>query len=435
MGYAVNIEALKKEHDTLYEEAVREHPALLKDDSELQKFVSKVDSFLEDLTRLGSEVKSLQDFRWLSDASIKWQLVLSSILNIPRNIEVVPMPESLETPSAQHLLTDEQLENLLKERALRQSLIRKAGILLKKADLLLNVFPSTREEMEQDWRSASTVVAAEVLEGRLDFVRSFSPASYFRLESEWLTDVKRTKAYFVWLERLSGEASSGHTSDYYEACRRLRNQLLNPQIKGSVEEFQLAKDYLDQRYLVDGKLDPGKSQEMLARKAHRIYETTGETDAKTNWEHASTYARMFYEHIIPAVEEPDEESTLMVLKAFQYSKAQENRFLVVNAFETALAIYFLDPEMIEKVKSAPDAGQEPYSVSSVTLAAWLAGWSVPAELADRLTFDREQALLSWQGVMTNADKERLKESLPSSLAGAVDQLYRESRLLPWESII
>ena len=58
--------------------------------------------------------------------------------------------------------------------------------------------------------------------------------------------------------------------------------------------------------------------------------------------------KMFYEHIIPAVLQNDEESVLTVLKAFQFSN--ENSYnLIINCFEAALPIYFLNPGIVEKL--------------------------------------------------------------------------------------
>lgn len=45
---------------------------------------------------MSGRVTSLEDFNWLTDAALKWQVVFSSLLNIPRNIKSPTVPEKLE---------------------------------------------------------------------------------------------------------------------------------------------------------------------------------------------------------------------------------------------------------------------------------------------------------------------------------------------------
>jgi len=48
-------------------------------------------------------------------------------------------------------------------------------------------------------------------------------------------------------------------------------------------------------------------------------------------------------------------SIAQVLKAFQFSKHPDNRFLIVNCFEAAIAIYFLDPNIINELWTNAEA--------------------------------------------------------------------------------
>jgi hypothetical protein len=83
-------------------------------------------------------------------------------------------------------------------------------------------------------------------------------------------------------------------------------------------------------------------------KAERVYACNRiPHQDKKNWTIAETYARGFYENIIPAVTQGRPDSTLAVLKAFQFSK--ENRYLIINCFEVALAISFLDAEIVQEI--------------------------------------------------------------------------------------
>src|SRR5271157_4121103 len=117
------------------------------------------------------------------------------------------------------------------------------------------------------------------------------------------------------------------------------------------------------------------------------------------------YVRLFYENIIPAVVEKDRLSVLRVLKAFQYSKAPENCWRVINCFEAALAIYFLDREIIESLwaDSEADALPDSYIHSSVPVSWGSVEFHVPEICRDRFWFDGQQ--IAFWGVMTDEQKE------------------------------
>jgi hypothetical protein len=208
---------------------------------------------------------------------------------------------------------------------------------------------STLEEDHEDWIHGERIFALEVLEGNVH-LRRLDPSSYHRLEMQWLSEVKCTKAYLLW-EPDEGSSAPRHADDYYfAACEGFRQALVRSELKAAAERFGPFEKYLTTHYLdAAGKLDPSKkdTDAMLTRKAYRIYEVTGERNPETNWQHACAYARMYYDNILKAVKEHDPESTLAVLEAFQYSRAAENRYLVINCLEAAIAVYFLDPGVIK----------------------------------------------------------------------------------------
>jgi hypothetical protein len=208
---------------------------------------------------------------------------------------------------------------------------------------------STPEEDHEDWIHGERIFALEVLEGNIH-LRRLDPRSYHRLEMQWLSEVKRTKAYLLW-EPDEGSPALRHSDDYYfAACEELREALVSQELKAAVERFGPFEEYLVTHYLdAAGKLDPAKADTnaMLARKAYRIYDVTGEQNPETNWHHACVYAHMYYDNVLQAVNAHDPESTLGVLEAFQYSRAAGNRYLIINCFEAAIALYFLDPRVIK----------------------------------------------------------------------------------------
>ena len=149
----------------------------------------------------------------------------------------------------------------------------------------------------------------------------------------WLKEVNKLNAYFKVVSqrgRRDDPIESGN--DYFAACKEIRDLLVKRGIKAKPEEFGTAKAYLESHYLtqdVSGlfKIDHDKNtgaKKLICTKVDRIGKTTGEKDDRKNRANAETYVKMFYELIIPAVMQNDEESVLTVLKAFQFSKAPDN---------------------------------------------------------------------------------------------------------------
>lgn len=427
------LETLKQRHEALYTTAIQERAVLQRDDGRRERFLAQVDGLLQQVGDLSRHVTSIKDYSWLTDMSLKWQLVFSTVLNLPMHVALPSAPERIEAVTA--VISDEQIEMSIRERALQQSLIRKASQYLGRLDVLLQKVESTKAEMQADWESSVAVFVYQLFEGQL----KIGPASFHWLEDEWISEVKRTKAYFLWLSNPDKVRSQGHQEDYDAALDWLRGLLVDPRMKGS-QDFEPYREYIETRYLTDGRFDPakGKAHDLVARKAYRIWRTTGETDERKNWEHAETYCRMFYDHVIPAVaafeEEPRAaervEHTLLALKAFQYSKARENRFLVINCFEVALALYFLDPEIVEQLwRDSGEMGDRDYTVTTV----WAGGLArVPARFEDRMTLSDGHLVL--HGVLTEAERDRLIARFPEHQE-VFAELFRQSRLLPRRSTL
>jgi len=342
---------------------------------------------------------------------------------------------------ARRLLSDAEIESWIEFRAFKQMEVRKLTTQLGRPERIWHKFlddPGTsRDHVLQDWWTAEHVFALEVLEGGVQLSSRVGPNALKRLENEWLSKVKRTKAYLLWEEGNVSSDASHHESDYYRACESFRKRLVDPEIKSQVEDFHPIEEYLRANYLDSrGRFDAGKkpAKALLDVKAYRIYTHSREDNADLNFSHALGYAKMFYDNVLPAVK-GDEESTLLALKAFQYSKAPENRYLIINCLETAIAIYFFDAAMIRKFweESSEQPGSQPYTLSTITVEGWTGSWSPPLRFADRLRFDKGTLVL--RGMLRQSERDQLLADAPPELASGIEELYRHSRLLPEETTL
>jgi hypothetical protein len=292
--------------------------------------------------------------------------------------------------------------------------------------------------MEWDWYTAQVFLASDILDGFPNFAGRIASTSYWRVEEVWVKSVKRLRAYFIWQRRGNGVDPTHEKDDYFQACEQLRDMLVNKDMKARLEEFGEPKAYLESRYLSDGKIDQNKPSMkiLISKKAERIWQVTGETDQAKNWLNAEIYVRMFYESIIPAVLENDREKTLTVLKAFQYSKAPENSFWVINCFEVALAIYFLDPDIIQELWDKSAQKTIPmFSIEGVVqVHSWPKGFEVPEECKDSFEFDGQRII--FKGLMTESQKKALLEKLiDGEHKAAVNELFLQSRLIHRETTL
>lgn len=244
---------------------------------------------------------------------------------------------------AEKILSKPKLHDWLKVRARSISHSRKLLKLKENPSPLDNLFPDLEAE-KKDFSDACTYWASEILAGEKKFAY-IDPASYHHLEDVWLRDVKKLKAYLNW-EREGGDAES----NYYETCEQIRNRLMNKSIKAFKNDFEKVKDYLKSCYLAtDGTIDEEKPKCkcLIKLKEKRVKEMTGKSyDPKENSRGAERYVKRFYENIVPAVEKDEPKWVTRVIDAFRLSKAPENRYLIINCFETALTIYFLNPTTI-----------------------------------------------------------------------------------------
>jgi len=347
MSGPATIEDIRKKHEKLYGDILRDHSRLVADKAKFSTFMKEANQLLAEMK--AATVTSVEEYDWLNDVAIKWQIVFSSILNIPITIQIAP-PQTLNPSSLVRVLSKDELRARVEEKALLRSGFRKAEWLLREVERLRNI-PSLDEERAklEDWHSAIVLLASDILDRRIDFVLQIRSESYADLvEPAWLQEVKKVRAYFTWKD---GDSTGSAAEDYYQACERIRDMFVDPRIKASPRDFEEPKVYLETRYLTEGRINKAKpgTRNSTARKALRIYEVTGQADAVKNWLRAEEYVRLFYENIVPAVTEKDPDKTRQVLEAFQFSSKFGDHDLIVSFFETALAMYFLDSQIIQEI--------------------------------------------------------------------------------------
>lgn len=438
------LEQLKEEDERLYRKIIRHHSSLARDREGRKAIVGEANDFVARLTeapaRLGAV--SVDDYNWLNETALRWEVIYSSIFNIPKEISITVSPEQLERPAQTRVFTNVEVEKWLGDKAYELSRIRKVNYLLREVDALQKRMPSTPEEMEQDWRNAQVEFASQVLDGKINFVKQIASNSYRRLEEVWLQEVKQLRAFIIWEGRGCPWSDDGGVADYFRACEQMRDLLVDPGIKGRLpDDFAEAKSYLELNYLdKGGRLDPEKpgTQSLLKSKAAQALRRCGPPDRALSLRAAEVYARQFYEHITPAVTAKDREATLLVLKAFQLSEASPTPCAIANCFEAALAIYFLDPEVIRALwqESEGQPWPETWAATAVRLPSSRAWADAPEEVRDRLEVDYARGMLAFKGAMS----ERQKVALLSEARGAeereaVEELFGRSRLLPREATL
>ena len=263
--------------------------------------------------------------------------------------------ESTQSPQSTALLED-RIRFIVSRIAQELSMVRKF-IRFTHDPSIYDKIQSSEDDMVDDWYNACNLLVLKILDGTIKMTDEVGIHSFWRLQAIWFTQMKKVIAYFNWQYRVVNQFPGDPTEDYFKACDILRKEFLcNESIKDSSTTFKPIKEYLEQRYLSNSKVDQKKydAYELIRQKAERIYQITGRSDEKKNWEHAEIYTRMFYENIIPAVMKNSFDNILPIIKAFQFSERQENGYQIINCFEAALVIYFINSESIMRaVESEP----------------------------------------------------------------------------------
>ncbi len=242
-------------------------------------FNKNINEFIEDVRVLSETVEYFDDYRWLSNIAVKWHSVFSTILEAPRLIKLSP-PKAAWSPRPSPNMTDESIDDFLNN--------------YKQFALIAQQASNNEMDVERANQSAKILFASEVLEGKINFSR-ISSESYWRLEEIWVQQVKTLRAYFNWLE--SGSRFYDHNKHFFEVTNYIRGKLVDKEIKARPSGFKETKNYIQSRYLDEnGKLREVKAEELeklIRAEASRIYEITGYTDEKKNWQLAETHIKPY----------------------------------------------------------------------------------------------------------------------------------------------
>ncbi len=327
------------------------------------------------------------------------------------------------------LLTDLFLRPYVSHLATIQSRERKLDLLADPA--FLDSIPSSSNEMRHDWENACDLLTLQIAEGTIPFTLISSNA-YYIMEGSWWKMVKQASAYLRW----KVDCSQSEAQHYDNASRALRQRLFADQETGSLDVFEKVKSYITQKYLDDnGKVADATKCEahaLIESKAKKISETTGENRSLLNWFRAKVYVSMFYENIIGAVINKDVCKTAMVLRAFEFSKSQKNRYIIINGFEALVAIYFLDKDIVKSILKDTTA----FDFSCVAVEAWPAHIMPQCICAGSFEYNADQSQVTYLGSMTEEERDALIEILiREDHKSAVTHLYDQSHLYPYEDMV
>jgi hypothetical protein len=178
---SMKIEELQKRHTELYRRAMTDkRNDLLFAGGDESPFVTEATLLADDIMKASAEADSLDDYEWLGKVATKWQLVFSSILNVPKTITLRPPSKDLLPPPVTQdgLLTSEELDLCIRRHAAALQVYRYSR---------RTVSP---EEAELDRYGAEVFFMSEILGGEINFAVRIGEHSYGLLEKHWLKEIK-----------------------------------------------------------------------------------------------------------------------------------------------------------------------------------------------------------------------------------------------------
>ncbi len=354
------IEQLKQLHDALFDELFDEKSRFSiidKDGRRRKNFLRDVDDFLGQLQHATDTDINVDQYAWLSDVALKWQVAYSSILNVPNAVEIPPPPQHLKPPPRR--LTDKEVKGRVEVYAQRKSENRRLDRYRDMIRAMLRE-PSSKDDELADWHHGEVRLAVDVLDGTIDFVTQLGSDSYKRLEGIWISEATEVKAYFIWRDEGGGIGEDIATEKYLKACGQCCQRLCDISNKVPREEFDPVRAYLLANYIDSNKTrsSPRKvpptlieeglftlkknndAQELIEKRAERYARIKG-GEAEDHKQIARKYVELFYENIIPAVMDECQPSKDKIVEAFELSQSAERSCPIMNCFEAAIAIYFL----------------------------------------------------------------------------------------------
>ena len=433
---------IRQRHETFYDDILRNYAAISRSKESLQRFIEDANKLIDDIEAVAPGVRDSDDRAWLRSAAEVWNVIFSTHLRAPRDIKIELLADDAPAQRPELVMPEDEVNKWISEQAHEVYKYRKVGELMRQVEEVLQEKSQTElgQGMEADRRVAEVMFALRVLEGKVNLAAQLKSASFKHLENVWLRDVKKFRAYRISQDEKDAANRYDTLRNYYAACEELRGQLVNPGIKGTPKEFAEAKAYLTNNYLDDVRVDASKKAcGLVEARAAKLAQLRADEPVRDedwnlrNWRQAETYLKMFYENIIPAATTADEEKTLLVLKAFQYSGEFGARHRIVNCFEVALAVYFLDPEVVAKLWADSDGRPVPasWSFNEVSVESWPEEFDARPVCGDSFAYDAAYGRISFSGVMLSEQFEALDEQLENPEHKAhLETLFRQSRLLP-----
>lgn len=349
-------ESIKQQDADLWLDLERNRAAIEREPTE---FRAKILKLLLQIATVAERTTALDDYSWLQTAATRWRMTASSVLGVPLPQSLhVPAPQSLYAPRSERVWSKANLDDWLTNKA--WEIFRRRAISRyydKSEEQILAGASSSPEEYASDGYTARIYLACDVLDGKLDFVRDFDAGSYPLLEGDcWLKEVKRTKAYLRWRTRDGSWGEESAVRDYCDACKEIRDRSVDSAGKASHSSFESVNQYLQKKYVrrTDSgtwELQSKAIKDLIAIKAHRIWELTGCANAAENWKKAETFVRSFYRNVIPAVTEEDRKAISEVVNLLQLGD-DTNRLDLANCFEAAIAVYFLNAAKLNTLLSS-----------------------------------------------------------------------------------
>ncbi|GEM_PF-3130652 len=497
MSNTDSLDDIIKRHESLYFEALQRDKDSTGKKAEIKSSIDKINQLIDDIKELSKTVNSLDDYQLLSDMAMKWQVVFSTIFDSPQNISL-NVPQSIWIPPTSSVYTEKEIENCLKRfadfiyigrraeskdyqdnpelnwhlgevffasevidgrinyasRISFRSYWRLENIWLKEVKRLMAYYRWVKRKDISDSEKALDYFNAcdhirDLLINKKEIYYELTNLSFQYLQNEKIpedvlnrlkTIEKRKFDKDTFEENLINIMDKIQFDSYGELILNYAKD--ESGIKAISSEFLPTNIYIENRY-IDGEgklLDDIKENhslfELIKNKAYRIYETTESNDESQNWENAKLYVKMFYENIIPAVIDKNEENILKVLKAFQFSIT--NRFLIINCFEASIAIYFLDSNIIENLWKNTELETPTSSFDNqIEVESWPQSFKIDNYVECFTQFYHNQKNIGFRGVMTDRDKKALIDIIKNTkniknteiYIDAVEKLYHKSRLI------
>lgn len=355
MTNASDLAALKQRNDELYQRVItlQREDVLERDTGERNRLNRRVGDLLEALQSVPTEAMTSEDYGWLSDTLLKWQILSTATLKKPRVIEVPPPPKTPSGRATGARLSKDEVDMILNEKALHQSRIRRAQHLVEELEKVTSKDYGNQDDHRRDWHLGTVQFALEVLQGQPPMWRLTSP-SYVHLGNVWLDEVKILWAYFDW-KRRGSPVWAETQADYCAACDEIDQRIFarreSPAPLEACEEMKL---YLEKELLTEGKIPcppAGKAKELIEAKAGRLSRlrpapSTGEERSQAereDWLTAEKFVQDFYEGMVQALAPPapDETEPSAREEGVQRALGAVRREAIVSAFEAGLAMCYL----------------------------------------------------------------------------------------------